>query len=112
VVGFTLKDRLGQPIFGDNTYAQYRDKPLRLTEGDAIEARFEFALPLLRSDNYSITGGIASGNLESHVPHHRMHDAVFFRVHSPFRNGVLVALPMHAITLKVQPRGLDAKTEP
>jgi lipopolysaccharide transport system ATP-binding protein len=112
VVGFTLKDRLGQPIFGDNTFAQYRDKQLRLKEGDAIEARFEFALPLLRSDNYSITAGIASGTLEAHVPHHRMHDAVFFKVHSPFRNGVLVALPMDAITLEVQPRHLDAKTEP
>jgi lipopolysaccharide transport system ATP-binding protein len=110
IIGFTIKDRLGEPLFGDNTFAQYRNKQLRLTEGDAIEARFEFALPLVRTGSYSISAGIASGTLESHVHHHRMHDALFFKVHSPFRNGVLVAIPMDAITLKVRPRDLDAKS--
>lgn len=102
IVGFLVKDRLGQQLFGDNTYARYRDSRLCVSDGGLIEAKFTFALPFLRTGNYSITAGVASGTLESHVQHHRMHDAVFFKVHSPFRNGVMVAIPMDSIALEIR----------
>ena len=29
IIGFFIKDRLGQTLFGDNTFLTYVDKPLR-----------------------------------------------------------------------------------
>jgi lipopolysaccharide transport system ATP-binding protein len=100
IVGFTVKDRLGQPLFGDNSYLVYRDEKLLIAAGNVIEARFVFELPLLQSGNYSISAAIASGTLENHIQHHWLHDAVLFTVESPFRNGVMVAIPMRSIRLQ------------
>jgi lipopolysaccharide transport system ATP-binding protein len=101
IVGFHVKDRLGQALFGDNTYLQYRGSNLRVMAGRTIEVKFVFELPFLQSGEYSITAAIASGTLEQHVQHHWLHDSMIFKVHSPFRNGVMVALPMRSITLGI-----------
>jgi lipopolysaccharide transport system ATP-binding protein len=101
IVGFFVKDRLGQALFGDNTYLQYRDAGLHIKAGQAIEAKFAFELPFLRSGEYSVTAAIASGTLQSHVQHHWLHDSVIFKVVSPFQNGVMVAIPMQSIALEL-----------
>ncbi len=99
IVGFHIKDRLGQPLVGDNTYLTYRSGDLSFAGGDEIEVRFAFELPHLRSGDYSVTIAIASGTLDQHVQHHWLHDAFFFKVHSPFQNGVMIAIPMRRITM-------------
>jgi lipopolysaccharide transport system ATP-binding protein len=101
IVGFHVKDRLGQPLLGDNTMLCYADEPVDLMPGDALQARFAFYLPFLASGRYSITAAIASGTRESHVQHHWLHDALMFDVHSAHGNGVLFALPMSEISLRV-----------
>ena len=107
IVGFIIKDRLGQPLFGDNTFAKYSEKTIRAGLEEVVETTFEFFLPLLRTGDYSLTAGIASGSLDSHVHHHRVHDALFFKVHSPFQNGVMIALPMEEITLEIRRKNVD-----
>jgi len=102
IVGFHVKDRLGQALFGDNTYLQYRGSNLRAMAGKIIETKFVFELPFLQSGEYSVTAAIASGTLEQHVQHHWLHDSMIFKVHSPFRNGVMVAIPMKSITLELE----------
>jgi lipopolysaccharide transport system ATP-binding protein len=102
IIGFHIKDRLGQPLFGDNTYLQYRNASLWVEAGQTIEARFIFELPLLQSGSYSVTAAIASGTLESHVQHHWLHDSLIFEVHSPFRNGVMIAIPMRSIKMEAR----------
>ena len=102
IVGFHVKDRLGQALFGDNTYLQYRGSNLRVLAGKIIEAKFVFELPFLRSGEYSVTAAIASGTLEQHVQHHWVHNSMIFKVHSPFRNGVMVAIPMRSIALEIE----------
>jgi lipopolysaccharide transport system ATP-binding protein len=101
IVGFLVKDRLGQPLFGDNTYLAYVDREIVLKRGQRITARFSFSLPFIASGRYSVTAAIASGSLDIHVQHHWLHDALMFDVHSPFRNGVMVAVPMQEIAFKI-----------
>jgi lipopolysaccharide transport system ATP-binding protein len=94
IVGFHIKDRLGQWLLGENTYLPYRDSPIGLDPGMEIEARFIFDLPLLRTGSYALTAAAASGTLEDHVQHHWVHEALVFEVNSPIEKGVLVGLPM------------------
>lgn len=102
IVGFHVKDRLGQPLFGDNTFEKYRNDLVRIEAGQRIETTFLFDLPCLRTGEYSITAAIASGTMDSHVQHHWLHDAVTFVVHSPLRSGVMVGIPMRSMTLQVE----------
>lgn len=99
IAGFIIKDRLGQPLLGDNTFLRYAAMPLTCRPGDSLETRFGFRLPHLRTGRYSITIALASGTLLEHVQHHWLHDAIFFDVHSPFRNGVMVAVEMTEMSL-------------
>jgi lipopolysaccharide transport system ATP-binding protein len=99
IVGFHVKDRLGQALFGDNTFFAYADKGLAFSEGQEAIARFVFNLPFIATGRYSLTVAIASGTLETHVQHHWLHDALMFDVHSPYRNGVMVAVPVREMIL-------------
>jgi lipopolysaccharide transport system ATP-binding protein len=101
ILGFHIKDRLGQPLIGDNTFLACRDQDISLVAGDEVEARFVFKLPFLRSGDYTVTAAIVSGTLENHVVHHWAHDALLFTVHSPFRNGVMIGIPMQEIAINV-----------
>jgi lipopolysaccharide transport system ATP-binding protein len=99
IAGFHVKDRLGQAILGDNTFLQYAGDPLTCSAGETLNIRFDLYLPNLASGRYSLTMAFASGTLEQHVQHHWVHDAVYFDVHSPFKNGVLIAPEMISIAL-------------
>jgi len=94
IVGFHIKDRLGQWLLGENTYLPYRDAPISLDPGMEIEARFTFDLPLLRTGPYAVAAAVASGTIDNHVQHHWVHEALVFEVKSPIEKGVLVGLPM------------------
>ena len=102
IVGFHIKDRLGQWLVGENTYLTYRDSPFSLDPGSELEARFTFDLPLLRTGPYAVAAAVASGSIETHVQHHWVHEALVFEVQSPIEKGVLVGLPMqiemHAVS--------------
>jgi lipopolysaccharide transport system ATP-binding protein len=52
IIGFYLKDRLGQQLFGDNTYLSTRTSNCRMAVGQAFRARFEFTMPRLRAGDY------------------------------------------------------------
>ena len=102
IIGFQLMDRLGQILFGDNSYLSHRDRVLALEAGGRIEAIFEFRLPRLPPGDYSFCVAIAEGTQTSHVQHHWMHDALIIRVNSDSNSGVqgLVGIPMTNIELK------------
>ncbi|MFN0163515.1 MAG: ABC transporter ATP-binding protein [Burkholderiales bacterium] len=100
ILGFTVKDRLGQEVFVDNTYLPYRDRPVQLLAGQAIVATFKFDFPYLPTGEYAVSPAIANGTQESHEQLHWIHDALVLRVHaSPVRLG-LVGIPMHGISLE------------
>lgn len=103
IVGFYIKDHLGQELFGDNTYLAYRHRPLPVRAGERFVAEFAFELPYLRSGEYAINVGLAEGTNEDHVQHHWVDDALRFRVHAKTVARGLVGLPLRSIALRRVP---------
>jgi lipopolysaccharide transport system ATP-binding protein len=101
IIGFNIKDRLGQALFGDNTYLSYRDNPLVCGVEDKIQAEFTFFMPILPAGDYSVHAAIANGTQNQHVQHHWMHDAILFRSESSSVVTGLIGIPMQSIKLDV-----------
>lgn len=103
IIGFFVKDHLGQTLFGDNTFITYQSTPLTVSCGQSIEARFEFRMPLLPAGDYSICVAAAEGTQQEHVQHHWVHDALIFKSHSSSVCTGLVGIPMKNIKLSIRP---------
>ena len=101
IVGFFVKDRLGQILFGDNTYLTYEAQHISCHYGSELQVDFVFIMPLLPSGNYSITVAIADGTQEMHEQHHWVHDALLFKSESSSVASGLIGIPMLEIKLKI-----------
>lgn len=99
IIGFFIKDRLGQCLFGDNTFLTYLNSPVYCGAGDHLEAAFSFQMPRLATGNYSITVAIANGTQDIHIQHHWIHDAIIFKSQSTSVAGGLIGIPMRDIKL-------------
>jgi lipopolysaccharide transport system ATP-binding protein len=97
IIGFLVKDKLGQPLFGENTFVAQPALPT--SSGQKLEASFAFALPLLPNGTYSMTVSIADGDLISHVQHHWIHDAVLIHISSNKLRYGLVGIPFEWVEL-------------
>jgi lipopolysaccharide transport system ATP-binding protein len=102
IIGFYVNDRLGQPIFGDNTFNFSKQTPLIISHGEKFEAEFEFMMPILPIGDYSITVALAEGSQQEHVQHHWMHDALLLKSHSSSVSTGLVGVPMNNIRLNAK----------
>jgi lipopolysaccharide transport system ATP-binding protein len=94
IVGFFFNDSLGQPLFGDNTYLSYRERPVGGSDGDTLVANFSFVMPILPVGDYSINVAIADGTQQNHVQLHWIHDALPLKVHASSISHYLLAIPM------------------
>ena len=99
ILGFHLKNRLGQSLFVDNTYLSYRETPCSVHAGEHITAMFRFQLPALPVGDYVFSVACADGTQEEHVQHHWLHEALAFRSQSTHVIDGLVGLPMLEIKL-------------
>ena len=102
VVGFYVKDRLGQNLFGENTYRAYASKPLSLAAGQTFTAKFKFKMPVLLPGDYTIDVAIADGTQDHHVQHHWLRDAYAFKSHADTESTGLVGIPMDGVELTPQ----------
>lgn len=102
IIGFFVKDKLGQNLFGDNTYLTYCEQPLTVAAGERFTANFHFQLPYLPTGDFSVVAAIAEGSQHDHVQHHWLDDALFFRVHSSHLVRGLVGIPMLDIALEIE----------
>jgi lipopolysaccharide transport system ATP-binding protein len=82
ILGFNVKDRLGQELFGENTLPFTATKKLFVPAGKTFEARFEFILPRLPNGDYVLMASVANGDLHQNIQHHLMHDALVIHVTS------------------------------
>jgi lipopolysaccharide transport system ATP-binding protein len=102
IIGFFVKDKLGQALFGENTYG-YSIGNSASTEsavvGETLTGRFEFTLPLLPSGTYTMTVAIAEGTPTQNVQHHWIHDAVVFNVVTARLWLGLVGIPFESVSL-------------
>jgi lipopolysaccharide transport system ATP-binding protein len=108
IIGFTVKDKLGQGLFGDNTSVTYLGKPQRCEAGQQLQAQFSFEMPRLATGDYAITVAIADGTQQEHVQHHWIHDALLFKSASTSVATGLIGIPMRHIEMNVVATGIDA----
>ncbi len=99
IVGFYVKDRLGQLLFGDNTYLSYLDNGFSVAAGEIFHARFHFDMPRLQAGDYFITAGVADGSQNDHVIQSWVHEALMFKSQGTQAPAGIIGLPMHDITL-------------
>lgn len=102
IIGFYVKDRLGQTLFGDNTYLTYIQNPVTCAAGKTLTAQFSFQMPRLAAGDYSLTAAVAEGSQESHIQHHWIHDAIVFKSESTSVSSGLIGIPMTGIELRVE----------
>ena len=76
VIGFYVKDRLGQQLFGDNTLAA-AGGPAADANGRLV-ARFSFVMPRLFPGEYLVAVAVADGTQADHVHHEWRHEAWHF----------------------------------
>lgn len=98
IIGFYLKDRLGQDLFGDNTLLS-SEPGYEVSKGRRFQARFRFQMPRLRAGDYFVTVGVAEGAREVHVVHHWIHEALVLKSLAPEWASGLIGIPMLSIQL-------------
>lgn len=100
IVGFLIKNRLGQYVFGDNTYLSYREHPVAVSAGGSCVASFEFTMPMLPVGDYSLDVSISNGTQQSFHMINWKYDVLVFRVQSSSIVHGLVGVPMRSIRLE------------
>lgn len=101
IIGFFVKDRLGQYLFGSNTLSA-KNRVLHPTApGQWLKADFTFAIPWLAQGDYSIQVALADGDQRDHTQHHWIHDAVIFHSSNDPSASGLIGIPMLDIEMNV-----------
>ncbi|TAI65242.1 ABC transporter ATP-binding protein [Bradyrhizobium sp. Leo170] len=101
ILGFLIRDRLGQDLFGENTLPFTDRTPIRVKPGATFEGVFEFRLPMLPNGQYAVMASVADGDCYENIQHHWMHDALIVNVASSKIRYGLVGIPFERVELKV-----------
>lgn len=94
IVGFYVKDRLGQRLFGDNSYMACKGAPVSAKASETVSAVFIFRMPVMPSGSYMIDAAVASGDQHDHTQQHWVHDALEFRAIDETMRFGLLGIPM------------------
>ena len=101
IVGFMLRDKHGQNLFGDSTYLACRDASPSVAAGGAFTAGFRFQLPYLARGDYALTLAITEGTQDDHIHVHWIEEAAILTVRaSPVRLGIF-GIPTRDIHMEV-----------
>ncbi|WP_240126959.1 ABC transporter ATP-binding protein [Thermomonas alba] len=101
IVGFYLKDRLGQLLFGDNTYLTTAEAPLHVPAGARYRARFTFRMPRLQAGEYVFAIGLSRGTQAEHIVQYWSHAALALHAEGQGLPTGMLGLPMLDIALDV-----------
>ena len=101
IIGFFLKDKHGQTLFGDNTYLTYLDAPPMVSAGERFRAVFSFPMPILPVGDYSFDVAIAEGTQLDHRQLKWGHDVLIVRSVSTSVSTGLVGIPMLDVGIEV-----------
>lgn len=100
IVGFLVKNRLGQNVFGDNTFITYLDNPVPVPAGGRCAASFVFTMPVLPVGAYAIDVSISNGLQHEHQMLSWRYDVLAFEVHASSVVHGLIGVPMESIELQ------------
>jgi lipopolysaccharide transport system ATP-binding protein len=76
LVGFSIKDKLGQKIIEANNTPFEDKQSIHLKENELLNVNFSFIMPTLKSGEYSIDLAIAEGNKVNYVHQSWLYDAI------------------------------------
>jgi len=99
ILGFILRDRLGQDLFGENTLPFTALQPCPVRRGELFEGVFVFQLPMLPNGQYALMASVAEGHQYENTQHHYMHDAVIVNVTSSRVRFGLAGVPIERVSL-------------
>ncbi len=99
ILGFIVKDRLGQELFGENTIPFTKGKQFTVMAGQELKAEFTFRLPTLQDGQYVVMTSLANGDSYNHVQHHYVHDALIINVYSSKLRFGIVGVPFEAVSM-------------
>lgn len=101
IIGFLLRDRLGQDLFGENTLRITKEgQETAILAGQSVTAVFDFTLPYLPNGQYVVACSIADGNLHHNTQHHFIHDALIVTVSSKELRWGLVGIACEQIRVE------------
>lgn len=89
ICGFYVTDRLGQIIFGDNTFLSHLGQTQPVAAGERLVTEFDFIMPALAAGDYAVTAAIGDGTQAQHIIHHWKHAATAFRAQSNVSHGLI-----------------------
>lgn len=78
IVGFLVRDRFGQSLFGANTCLVEQGISKAAEPETSFVAVLEFVMPVLHPGDYVMSIALADGTQHQHVQHHWIHDALAF----------------------------------
>ncbi len=99
VVGFFIKDRLGQILFGDNSHLATNARPISLDVGEKAVACFPFHMPILPQGLYSADVAVADGIPSQHVQLQWIHDAFRLESRASSTSTGLIGIPFGKIEI-------------
>lgn len=102
ILGFLVRDRLGQDLFGENTLPFTDMTPRPVKKGQEFTGEFSFKLPMLPNGQYAVMASVANGDLYNPVQHHWLNDALIINVSSSKIRWGLVGIPFERVALEVQ----------
>ncbi len=100
IYGFYVKDRLGQHLFGDNTYLAFADRPLCGLANEEWLISFTFRMPTMPVGEYSIDVAMGAGTQNEHAVQHWIHDALTFASQTSSGHMGLVGIPILDISAR------------
>lgn len=100
VVGFFIKDRLGQILFGDNTHLTTNAHAISLDAGEEAVACFPFRMPILPQGLYSADVAVADGTPSEHVQLQWLHDAFRLESRASSTSTGLIGIPFGKIEIR------------
>jgi lipopolysaccharide transport system ATP-binding protein len=101
ILGFHLRDRLGQNLFGENTFLAYAEQMPYVRAGQRMRARFNFQMPFLANGDYMISVAVADGTQLDHVQHHWVIDALTIKSSSRHNHRGLLGVPGMTVDLQI-----------
>jgi lipopolysaccharide transport system ATP-binding protein len=101
ILGFVVRDRLGQDLFGENTLAFTNLAPRSVPAGQSFEGKFIFRLPMLANGDYAMMASVADGHQFDNTQHHYMHDALVLSVASSKMRFGIMGLQFEQVSLDV-----------
>ncbi|WP_410209793.1 ABC transporter ATP-binding protein [Aquirhabdus sp.] len=101
IVGFLLRDKLGQDLFGENTLPFTAHSLRAVKQGQRFKAEFIFKLPMLPNGEYAVMTSVANGTRHSNVQHHYLHNALILNVISSKVRYGLVGISFAKISLDI-----------